>query len=164
MRVSEQTVVTLRYELRNNDEHGQLIEIMNAVYPFVFLFGTGKLLPAFEDQIRGLMSGDEFEFKLECTETYGMPKESNIVNVPRKAFLIDGIEPEGMLQIGQQLTVKDDQGYDNTGKILEYDQQFVRMDFNDVMAGKDLHFKGAIINVRKATVDELISKHHLPGA
>lgn len=164
MKVGEQTVVTLRYELREGDSQGELMEVMNAHYPFEFLFGNGNLLPAFEKMIYALSPGDQFEFVLNCEEAYGMPSEDNVVNIPKSAFLIDGTIPEGMLQINQQLTVKDDQGDTHTGRVLEYDDQFVRMDFNHFMAGKDLHFKGAVLSVRKATVDEIIRQHHEPGS
>ena len=162
MIVEDQTVVTLRYELRDSHDKGELMEIMNAKYPFQFLFGSGKLLPAFEENILGLKEGDEFEFVLKCDEAYGPPEEQNVLNIPKKAYYIEGTLPEGMLEIGQQLTVKDDQGQDHAGRVLEYDDAFVRMDFNHFMAGKDLHFKGAVLQIRKATIDEIIRKHHIP--
>jgi len=163
MKIGEGTVVTMSYKLQENDASGELLEIMNEKYPFEFLFGNGNLLTAFEENIADLEEGDQFSFKLLTEEAYGEPHEGNRVNVPIKAFKFNGEVPEDLLQIGRQVTVQDDGGLKHTGKVLEYDDNFVRVDFNHVMAGKDLYFEGVILNVRKATVDELIRKHHIPG-
>ncbi|MEM8568503.1 MAG: FKBP-type peptidyl-prolyl cis-trans isomerase, partial [Bacteroidota bacterium] len=93
MRIDTNTVVTVKYELRENDQFGELMEVMNEKYPFEFLFGNGNLLPAFERNIHGLRSGDSFKFVLPVEEAYGGPREDNIVNVPRKAFEVYGEIP-----------------------------------------------------------------------
>lgn len=162
MRIGDNTVVTLTYELKEGTADGELMEIMNVKYPFQFLFGNGNLLPAFEQNIKGLRAGDNFEFLLKANEAYGQPEEGNVVNVPKTAFMVDGEIPEGLLNINQQVTVQDDTGDKHTGTILEFDENNVRVDFNHYMAGKDLHFKGTVLDVRKATVDEIIRKHHIP--
>lgn len=163
MRIDTNTVVTVKYELRENDQFGELMEVMNEKYPFEFLFGNGNLLPAFERNIHGLRSGDSFKFILPVEEAYGGPREDNIVNVPRKAFEVYGEIPRDLLQVNQQVTITDDQGDSHTGKILEFDASTVRVDFNHFMAGKVLYFSGVVLNVRGATVDEIIKKHHIPS-
>ncbi|MEM9388872.1 MAG: FKBP-type peptidyl-prolyl cis-trans isomerase [Bacteroidota bacterium] len=163
MKIDENKVVTLKYELRENDSTGELMEVMSEKYPFEFLFGNGNLLPAFERNIQSLKSGDSFEFILSVEEAYGHPEEANIINVPRKAFEVNGEIPNDLLQINQQVTVTDDQGDNHTGKILEFDDHYVRVDFNHFMAGKILHFSGVVLNVRAATVDEIIKRHHIPS-
>ncbi|MEM9298874.1 MAG: FKBP-type peptidyl-prolyl cis-trans isomerase [Bacteroidota bacterium] len=162
MHIDTNTVVTLKYELRENNPFGELMEVMNEKYPFEFLFGNGNLLPAFERNIHGLKSGDSFKFTLPVEQAYGDPIEDNIVNVPRKAFEIHGEIPRDLLQINQQVTITDDHGDNHTGKILEYNESTVRVDFNHFMAGKVLHFSGVVLNVREATIDEIIKKHHIP--
>jgi FKBP-type peptidyl-prolyl cis-trans isomerase 2 len=32
------------------------------------------------------------------------------------------------------------------------------------MAGKNLYFEGTILNVREASVDELVRQHYIPGS
>jgi FKBP-type peptidyl-prolyl cis-trans isomerase SlyD len=164
MEIDQGIVVTLRYELRNRDEHGELMERMDAKYPFQFLFGTGKLLPSFEKEIKGLKDGDEFEFILPAEDAYGYPKQEEIVNVPISAFYVDGRIPDQLVEKGNQVTLTDDHGRNHTGKILDFDKEKVKVDFNHVMVGKDLHFKGQVLNLRKANVDELARNHHIPDA
>lgn len=161
MIVEEQNVITITYELRDGGPEGELLERMDIHYPFIFLFGTGKLLPAFEEQLFGLTANDSFEFTLKPEQAYGPVEPGNIIDVPQKAFQIDGEVPPNMLVEGNYVALTDDQGETHHGKILSFDEEKAKVDFNHAMAGKTLHFKGAIIHIRKATVDELIRKHYI---
>lgn len=160
--IGEGKVVTLRYILRENDERGQVLEVMDNYYPFEFLFGTGALLPAFEDELRGLSERDYFTFTLTPDRAYGQPQEGNMIDVPMSAFQVDGRVPEGMLVQGQTLTVTDDQGDPHTGRVLSWTKEAVKMDFNHVMTGKTLHFAGQVLRIRNATQEELARNHHIP--
>ena len=59
MKVGKKKVVTLTYELRQNDKNGEIIQKVDEKRPFVHLFGAGSLLPAFEENLAGLVAGDE---------------------------------------------------------------------------------------------------------
>lgn len=161
MKIEEHHVITLAYELREDGPKGALLERMDAGHPFRFLFGTGSLLPAFEDRLHGLQEGDRFAFVLKPEQAYGPKQNSQIVNVPRKVFRIDGEEPVNMIIKGNFVSVTDDQGEQHHGQILHFDDQLVCVDFNHAMAGKTLHFDGVVLDVRMATVDELIRRHYL---
>jgi len=54
LKIEEHHIITLTYELREGSAEGELLERMDARYPFIFLFGTGKLLKSFEDNLYGL--------------------------------------------------------------------------------------------------------------
>jgi FKBP-type peptidyl-prolyl cis-trans isomerase SlyD len=161
MIVEEQNVITLTYELRQDDASGELLERMDANYPFVFLFGTGKLLPSFERHLEGLAEGEQFSFTLAPNEAYGPVEQGNIVDVPMQAFRIEGAVPPNLIMQGSFITLHDDEGIPHNGKILSWTEEAVKVDFNHAMAGKHLHFKGTILKIRKATVDELIRKHYI---
>ncbi|MGB3180456.1 MAG: FKBP-type peptidyl-prolyl cis-trans isomerase [Cyclobacteriaceae bacterium] len=160
--IGEGKVVTLRYILRENDEHGQVLEVMDNYYPFEFLFGTGALLPAFEEELKGLSERDYFTFTLTPEQAYGQSSPENIIDVPMSAFLVDGRVPEGMLLQGQALTVTDDQGQPHTGRVVTWTNEAVTMDFNHIMTGKTLHFAGQVLRIREATPEELARNHHIP--
>jgi len=155
-------VITITYELKENDQKGELMERMDANYPFVFLFGTGALLPAFEQELEGLTEKDSFEFVLNCQQAYGEVQEENIINVPRAIFQIEGAEPPNLIVKNNYVALTDDHQETHHGKILDFNDLMVKVDFNHVMAGKNLFFKGAILNIREATVEEIIQQHHLP--
>ncbi|MEM9846454.1 MAG: FKBP-type peptidyl-prolyl cis-trans isomerase [Bacteroidota bacterium] len=161
-KIEDNKVVTITYELRENNNKGELMERMDANYPFTFLFGTGALLPAFEAALEGLSEKDSFEFVLASNEAYGKVEEANIVNVPRAVFQVEGAEPPNLVVKDNFVALTDDMGETHHGKILDFNNLMVKVDFNHVMAGKNLHFKGAILNIRAASVDEIIRKHHIP--
>lgn len=161
MIVEEQNVITIAYELREDHAAGELLERMDANYPFKFLFGTGKLLPAFERRLEGLSEGDTFDFVLQPEEAYGPVESGNIIDVPRSAFVIDGEVPPNLIVEGNFISLTDDLGKTHQGEILSFTDENVRVDFNHGMAGKTLHFRGVILDIRPASIDELVRKHYV---
>ena len=159
MIVEEHNVVTLSYELREGGPQGEILEVMNVHYPFKFFCGGDQLLPAFEEQLRGLREGDAFEFILPPDLAYGDLDQDQVLDIPRDVFEEEdkgGLE--NLLIEGNFIQLTDEEGEQFNGKILCWDDELVKVDFNHAMAGKTLHFKGVVLNIRKATVDELIRK------
>lgn len=159
MIVEEHNIVTLSYELREGGPEGEILEIMNVHYPFKFFCGGDQLLPAFEEQLRGLSEGDAFEFILPPGLAYGDLDLDQVLEIPRDVFEEEdkgGLE--NLLIEGNFIMLTDEEGEQFNGKILSWDNDLVKVDFNHAMAGKTLHFKGVVLNIRKATVDELIRK------
>lgn len=158
MVVEDQNIITLSYELRENNASGPLLERMDPNWPFKFYFGNGNLLPAFEAKLEGLEEGQSFEFTLPPEQAYGSVEEGNIINVPRSAF--EGLG-ENVLIAGNYVTLTDDLGEQHNGKILSWTKEQVKVDFNHEMAGKTLHFSGVVLNIRPATVEEHIRKSYI---
>lgn len=159
MIVEDHNVVTLSYELREGGPEGEILEVMNVHYPFKFFCGGDQLLPAFEEQLRGLSEGDSFEFILPPDLAYGDLDLDQVLDIPRDVFEEEdkgGLE--NLLIEGNFIQLTDEEGEQFNGKILSWDEELVKVDFNHAMAGKTLHFKGVVLNIRKATVDELIRK------
>ena len=55
--------------------------------------------------------------------------------------------------------MSDNDGNQLRGKIVEVDEENVKMDFNHPLAGTDLHFSGEVLEVREATEDEIAHGH-----
>lgn len=162
MTIDDHTVVTLTYEVRDGGPQGPLLERMDVNYPFKFMFGVGKMLPAWERRIFGLKSGMGFSFQLAPDDAYGVPSKEQILKMPLTMFYNEReqIEP-GLLVEGQFVTLTDTDGKAVNAKILKWDDTEVTLDANHALAGKSLFFSGAVLNVRKATVDELIQKRYI---
>ncbi len=154
--IEENNVITLTYELRNGSATGKSLELMDARYPFIFLFGSKKLLPAFEDHLRGLGEGGSFEFILTPEEGYGLRLLENVLELPKSSF-----EPGMLIEDNYVMMTDDNTGEKFNGKILSWTEELVKVDFNHAMAGRSLHFKGVVLNIRKATVEELIQGHYI---
>lgn len=162
MTIDEHAIVTLSYEVRDGDPQGSLLERMDVNYPFKFMFGVGKMLPGWERRIYGLKSGMGFAFKLDPADAYGIPSKEHVLKMPITMFQNEReqIDPS-LLVAGQFVTLTDANGKAVNAKILSWDEQEVTLDANHALAGKTLFFSGAILDVRKPTVDELIQKRFI---
>ncbi len=151
-------VVSVIYELRAGDSGGDVIEKVTNEKPAEFLLGAGKLIEAFENQVSDLKEGENFEFRIDSDNAYGQVKEEAKVDLPLSAFEIEGKIPEDLLQPGKVLPMKDQKGNPLYGRVIEVQEQVVKMDFNHPLAGMDLHFKGKVVGARKPTETEITNK------
>ncbi len=162
MIVEEHMVVTVAYQLRRDNLKGEILEIMNNKWPFTFLFGAGKLLPKFEENLYGLSEGDTFSFSLTPEEAYGDREAGNILTLPTEVFQQAGGNEIVQVRKGNFVTLTDDEGLSHNGIIETYTDTSVTVDFNHAMAGLTLFFEGVILHIRKASIDELIRQHYIP--
>ncbi len=156
MIVEKNKVVSLSYELKVD---GKTVESVDVDSPLTFLFGAGNLLTKFERNLDGLRISDRFDFKLTASDAYGQVQEDAIVDVPMKAFEVDGEIDRELLREGNRIPMLDQSGRRLDGKIVSFDERFVTMDFNHPLAGDDLHFKGIIVGIREATREEIEHGH-----
>jgi FKBP-type peptidyl-prolyl cis-trans isomerase SlyD len=165
MKIEQNKVVTLSYELHSTDERNQkvLIEKTDSANPFVFIFGTGNLIPSFEENVSGLSVGEKFTFSIEAEEGYGPIDKEAIVDIPIDTFKQDGILMMEILKIGSVLPMTDNEGNRMDGKIIAVTGEAVTLDFNHPLAGRPLHFNGEVVEVRDASPEEL-EHGHVHGA
>ncbi len=159
MVVEKNKVVFLHYTLTEGSAEGDLIESTEGHEPFSFIFGTGSLIPAFEENLKGLKVGDAFSFTIKAADAYGERDESAIVEVPKSIFETDGKIPDGLLDVGNVLPLTDQEGNHYQGTVEWVGLETVRLDFNHPMAGVDLHFTGRIESLRDAEPDEILHGH-----
>jgi FKBP-type peptidyl-prolyl cis-trans isomerase SlyD len=155
MKIENNKMVSLIYELRENDSEGKVIEALDDTRPLRFIYGTGRLLPVFESNINMLKTGDLFRFTLEAEAAYGDKRDEMIINVPVSVFETDGKLNEDICRVGNEVPMTDSDGNPLTGIINEITDTYVRMDFNHPMAGLNLFFSGKIVDVREATDQEI---------
>ena len=162
MKIEKNKVVALTYKLKYDNASGETIEVADERDPLVFLFGSGGMLPKFEENLHELKAGDKFEFVLEKNDAYGDFTEEAIVELSKDIFRIEGEIDHEMIKIGSFIPMQDQDGHPLQGKVLSVSDTHVRMDFHHPMAGKNLHFTGAIVEVRDAS-DEEKSHGHVHG-
>lgn len=160
MKIEKNKVVSLIYELREDDSEGRIIETLDSDRPLNFIYGAGKLLPEFEANIGSLSKGDSFSFNLESAKAYGERSEDMIVNVPINVFQTDGKLNEDICRVGNSVPMMDSEGNPLEGTITEITDTYARMDFNHPMAGVNLYFSGKIVDVREASEHELHGHQH----
>lgn len=152
MEINLNKVISLSYTL---EVDGDIVETVTAEKPMQFIFGTGYLLPKFEENIKGKKKGDTFDFKIAAADAYGNVNPDAVVELPKNLFEVEGKVEEGLLTVGNVLPMMDSEGNRLNGTIDEIKEDVVVMNFNHPLAGADLHFSGKVEEIREATETEL---------
>lgn len=155
-------VVSVSYSLHasENGEAEFHVETAGSDNPLLWLYGVGGMIPAFEENLFGKKVDDSFDFKIPAADAYGVVDPSAVVMIPLDVFKDEqGDVDLNMVKEGQTLPMSDQEGNQLRGTILEVNAEFVKMDFNHPLAGKDLHFTGDVLEVRDATKDEIAHGH-----
>lgn len=156
MAIENNSVVTLNYILNSVEENGEktFIEETTAENPLTFLYGVGMMLEKFEENIKGLKTGDKQSFTLTANEAYGEKDENAVAQLPAEMFKETGFPP-----VGEVLPLQDNQGNQFRAVVIEVSPEVVIADLNHPMAGKTLNFEIEVLNTRPATEEELAHGH-----
>jgi FKBP-type peptidyl-prolyl cis-trans isomerase SlyD len=149
--VKDQVVVTMQYELTVDNEVVDSSEDDEAIE---FIQGMGQIIPGLERELYGLKIGDRKSVHVIPEDGYGEMDPDAIQEIPREEF------PDDIpLEIGVELELKDQDGESLFATILSVNKKTVKLDFNEPLAGKDLHFEIEIVDLRHATPEELEHGH-----
>lgn len=155
LEIGKYKMVTLTYDLRVDDEQGEMVEQATETQPLEFLYGAGVMLPKFETHLAGLRQGEPFTIKLNKTDAYGEINHEAIVELPKHVFLVDGNFDAELIKVGNTVPMMSSNGQRLNGLVLEVNDEIVKMDFNHPLAGEDLYFAGKVLNVREASEEEV---------
>ncbi|MBQ7632110.1 MAG: FKBP-type peptidyl-prolyl cis-trans isomerase [Paludibacteraceae bacterium] len=163
MKIENQKVVKITYELYINGEDGQeeLMEKMTAEAPLVWCQGEGMMLPAFEAAMEGKEEGETFDFVLKAADAYGEYLQEGLMELPKKMFFNgDGEFDTERVYEGAIVPMNTTDGQIVKAQVCEITEDKVTIDLNHPYAGEDLHFKGTILEIRDVTKGELEAIRH----
>jgi len=156
MKISTNKFVSVSYDLYVGEgDERELMERATLERPLQFIFGTGSMLPAFEEALNGLDMGDAFQFSLTPENAYGDFNEENIVELPKSQFEVEGKFDNEYVKEGNTLPMMDSVGQRFMGSVHEVKDNVVVMDFNHPLAGETLHFDGKVLDVHDPTAEEV---------
>ena len=152
MKITKDTVVSLRYELF--DSEGELLEKVEE--PVSYLHGGyDGIFPLVEEALHGKSVGDQCNVTLRPDDAFGEYDHELVEVEARNAF------PEEVA-IGMQF----EGGPDNSEEedyllytVVDVTDDEVTVDGNHPLAGKTLSFNCAVTGVRPATAEELAHGH-----
>jgi FKBP-type peptidyl-prolyl cis-trans isomerase SlyD len=141
--VEKDVVVTLDYSLEVNGN-----EIDSG--PVQFIQGHSNIIPGLEREVEGMRLGEEKEVRLMAKDAYGDYDPELEMDVSLKSF------PEDFeIKLGHPMRLQDAQGHIFTGVAVAITDEFVKMNLNHPLAGKDLLFKTKVTDLRPATQEEI---------
>jgi len=158
MKISTNKFISASYDLFVAGEEGQdqeLMEKATAEKPLSFIFGTGMMLEAFENNLAGLTVGDTFDFSISAEEAYGEYSDEQVVEIPRSVFEVDGTMDEEVIFENNIVPMMDQNGNRLDGTVVSIGDENIKMDFNHPLAGEELHFIGKVLIVREPTEEEV---------
>lgn len=148
--------IKVAYELTAIEgEERESIETATAENPYSFVSGLGVSLDAFEAQVIPLNTGDKFDFTLSVEDGYGEYHDDFVQKVPKNVFELDGKIDERFIHEGAVVPLQNAEGQRFNGLIVEIGETEITVDLNHPLAGKELNFKGEIVESREATNKEI---------
>ena len=106
-----------------------------------FTVGAGEMIAGFDAAVAGMKVGETKQVTLEPEEAYGSHNPDGVQAVPKQSFPQDFQFEEGLVIEGSV----EDQPV--RGIISEIQNEFVVVDFNHPMAGKNLNFDIELVEV-----------------
>lgn len=103
--------------------------------PLTFEVGSGQIIPGLDAALPGMTVGDKKSVEVPADQAYGAMDPNARQQVPR-----EGIPADIPLDPGVQLQVQTENGQVLPVTVLEVNDEYVTLDANHALAGKDLKF------------------------
>jgi len=108
--------------------------------PMKVKVGEREIIPGLDEALVGMKLGEKKRVEVPPEKGYGMPRPELVIDVPREEFSKAGIEPVEGMYVGT------DSG---PAKIIEINENTVKLDFNHPLAGKKTVFEIEIVGIEK---------------
>lgn len=137
------------------DGNMEMVEEATEEHPFNFLTGFGIALEAFEEALKDMEEGAEFDFTLPKEKAYGEFDPTHVVDIDKSIFTINNHFDHEHIYKDAIVPLQNEDGNHFLGRVVEVMDDKVKMDLNHPLAGKDLNFKGTVLEARFATEREI---------
>ena len=156
MKISQDLVVTIHYTLTNNS--GDLLDSSEGQEPLAYIHGHGNIIPGLEAALLDKEVGDVFDVKIPPKDAYGNRDANLEREVSQDVF--KGVEK---IEEGMQFRANTEDGM-RVFTVTKIDGERITIDGNHPLADVELNFKVEVMDIRKASEEELSHGHvHGPG-
>lgn len=145
-RIDRDVKVTLAYTL--HDISGDTLDGTPEGEPISFVYGYGVLVPGLEKELLGLKKGTKKSVQVAPEEGFGLRDDELIFEIDRSDL------PE-KLSVGDTFFAEDEEGNQESLKILEVHTAHVLVDANHPLAGMTLRYDVHVVDLQAATADEI---------
>jgi FKBP-type peptidyl-prolyl cis-trans isomerase 2 len=133
---------TIKVHYHGTLTDGSIFDSSNGREPLEFEVGSGMVIEGFDNGVLGMAIGDKKTVSIPAAQAYGVPREDMIMEFPIDRFPED-IVPE----VGMQLNMSNNEGDQFPVSIIEVAEEFVVLDGNHPLAGKDLTFDLELVEI-----------------
>ncbi|WP_394766882.1 peptidylprolyl isomerase [Ferruginibacter sp.] len=150
MIVSKHTVVSIEYELSNEQEI--ILDSNKGFAPFDYVQGAGNIVAAVEEALNGCGVNESKKILVLPEVGFGLYDEALLYQLPLKEYL-----DSGFTNVDDRIQLQDGR----TAIIVSKDENYLTADANHPLAGQSLYYEVTIKNIRAATSEEIVSGHPL---
>ena len=111
--------------------------------PLEFTLGEGKVIPGFEEAVKGMKVGLSKTVTIPVEKAYG-PRLDDLVIAIERPQLPENLNPE----VGQRLQMQQANGRLSVVIVTDVSEKTITVDANHPMAGKDLTFELKLVEVK----------------
>lgn len=115
-----------------------------------------NMLSGLTQGLQNLKKGEHRKISITASDAYGFYDLQKIILYPVKKLAKD-------LRIGQIISIVGKSGNSRTYKVVEFHNDFIKLDGNHPLAGQDLIFEIEALEVRDATTAEIHASDNTAG-
>lgn len=131
--------LTVKVDYTGKLTDGRTFDSSKGGEPLTFVLGAGKLLPKFEEAVRGMKIGQEKLITLKAKEAYGDYERDKIIEVPTSKIPAD-------IKAGETISLR--MSYGNVpARLIDKGDDVSHIDTNHFLAGKDLVFNIKLVDI-----------------
>lgn len=151
MLIEDKKIVVINYTLTTDD--GEVLD-QSDDGSFAYLHGADNIVQGLESVLTGKTVGDKFNVKILPEEGYGERNDEMVQVVGKEMF-----ESDAELEVGTQFHAEgpDSQPIMITVAAIEGDD--ITIDGNHPLAGVNLNFDVAVVDIRDASEEEITHGH-----
>ena len=112
--------------------------------PLEFTVGAGQMIAGFDAALPGMKVGDKKTINIAAKDGYGEIDETAIIEFPK-----ENVPADMKMEIGQQLTLSNEQGQPFPVVVKEVKDDIVILDANHFLAGKELVFDIELVEIAR---------------
>ena len=127
---------TVKVHYKGTLEDGTVFDTSRGREPLEFTLGEGKIIPGFEETVRGMLVGQTKTVTIPSEKAYG-PYHDELAMAIERDKLPEGLNPA----IGQQLQMQQADGRTVVALVTDVSETALTIDTNHPLAGKDLTFE-----------------------
>lgn len=123
-------------------QNGDTFDSSEKREPLQFEAGAGQVIKAMDEAVIGMETGEKKKFTVEPGEGFGPYDENLLIDMPMEKFP-QGLSPKE----GMQLQLVNEEGKSVPVKVKEVHDNFVKLDANHPLAGKELDFEVELLDI-----------------